>query len=283
MALSRKGLHSATRSSLVGSHGKFTTIILVVLGADFPKAVLVKLKQYIEAFFVPLQVECIGPVAIDGTKADPAAAASIKRRINPDTQQLQLFAGDCIPYVTKKVAENRDLSRRALVTMGVTMIDLTPKEDWNFVYGLARPMDGCGVFSMHRFSPAFNGERALSPEAEHQLILERCCKVVTHEITHLFGVKHCVHFKCLMNGVNHVGELQLQPLLECPSCTKKLTAQLRWPLRQRYETLAKALRECGFHTQADFVATHLLPRLDTHVASSPGPTTADAEPATAAS
>ena len=31
----------------------------------------------------------------------------------------------------------------------------------------------------------------------------RACKVMVHEVCHMFGIKHCVYFHCLMNGSNH--------------------------------------------------------------------------------
>jgi len=29
---------------------------------------------------------------------------------------------------------------------------------------------------------------------------------MTHEIGHMFGIHHCVHFSCLLNGSNHLEE-----------------------------------------------------------------------------
>ena len=34
---------------------------------------------------------------------------------------------------------------------------------------------------------------------------------MTHEIGHMFGIKHCVHFNCLMNGSNHEEENDSKP------------------------------------------------------------------------
>jgi archaemetzincin len=35
--------------------------------------------------------------------------------------------------------------------MAVTAVDLYPKESWNFVFGQANIVSGCGVFSFARF------------------------------------------------------------------------------------------------------------------------------------
>ena len=36
------------------------------------------------------------------------------------------------------------------------------------------------------------------------LTLRRSCKVLAHEACHMFGIEHCVWFRCLMNGSNHL-------------------------------------------------------------------------------
>lgn len=232
-------------------HGPFNTIALVIIGEGFSTALLAKLKKYISAFFM-LNVEIVGPYNVD-----QGDAVKIQRRVHPDTG-LQLFAGDCIQFCTSVVNQNRDLCRRTVCKMGVTMYDLTPREEWNFVYGLAYPLESSGCFSMCRFSPSFNEEKVQSPEAVDQVIFERCCKVVSHEITHLFGVKHCVHYKCLMNGVNHIGELREQPLLECPLCCKKLSLQIGWDLGERFKAVSAVMEEFGFE-EAAVVRSMLLP------------------------
>jgi len=33
-------------------------------------------------------------------------------------------------------------------------------------------------------------------------VLKRACKVLSHEITHMFNAKHCTFFRCRMNGSN---------------------------------------------------------------------------------
>ena len=39
-----------------------------------------------------------------------------------------------------------------------------------------------------------------APCCHQQVLLKRACKVASHEILHMFGVKHCVFFHCRMNG-----------------------------------------------------------------------------------
>jgi archaemetzincin len=238
-------------------HASYNTIALVILGSDgFPPQDVVSLKMYVSSFFL-LPVEVVGPLSV----TDDEAVAEIRRRQHPDTG-LQLFAGDCIQFAKKAILKNRDLSRRVVATMGITMVDLTKDHDWNFLYGLASPLDSSGCFSMCRFSPTFNEEKVPDAAAAARLILQRSCKVLTHELTHIFGVKHCVHFQCLMNGVNHVRELQQQSLLECPLCCRKLCLQLGWrDLGERYKKQALALTALGYQEEAAFINSVVLPVL----------------------
>ena len=52
--------------------------------------------------------------------------------------------------------------------------------------------------------------------------LRACGKVLTHEIGHLFGIKHCIYWECRMNGANHQNEFNDQPFYICPICLHKL-------------------------------------------------------------
>jgi archaemetzincin len=39
----------------------------------------------------------------------------------------------------------------------------------------------------------------MASENAEDLLLRRNCKVLAHEIAHMFGITHCVFFNCLMN------------------------------------------------------------------------------------
>jgi len=41
--------------------------------------------------------------------------------------------------------------------LSVTMVDIYPRDSWNFVFGLASLKDRTGVFSFKRYDPAFQG------------------------------------------------------------------------------------------------------------------------------
>lgn len=67
--------------------------------------------------------------------------------------------------------------------------------------------------------PADLGEGAKDLEV---LLLGRSCKILVHEIGHLLGVDHCVHFRCVMNGSGHLAEDFRQPAHMCPVDLRKL-------------------------------------------------------------
>src|SRR5690606_32924923 len=110
------------------------------------------------------------------------------------------------------VALEGKLPADALLLIGLTMTDLYPGEDWNFVFGYAALDNRVGVYSLLRFDPAIvEPGRATTLEQRRALMLERGLKLMTHELTHSFGVRHCIHYDCLMNGANHIEESDAHP------------------------------------------------------------------------
>ena len=62
---------------------------------------------------------------------------------------------------------------------------------------------------------------------------------MAHEITHMFGVRHCVHYKCLMNGSNHLEEAEKKPLYLCVICLRKLQSNIKFDIYERYLKLSE--------------------------------------------
>jgi archaemetzincin len=83
-------------------------------------------------------------------------------------------------------------------------------------------------------------------------VLRRALKLVTHETGHALGLEHCVFYRCLMNGVRSLGEVDPQPLHACPVCLAKLRAALGFEPRARYERLAAFYRRHGLEAEAAF-------------------------------
>jgi len=179
-----------------------------------------------------------------------------------DEGQLQLDA-ETVRNKLMKMKKPRD----SFCMLGVTMCDLyiiKHGEAWNFVFGQASLMDGVGVFSFARYDPSgcfleAHDEDVL-PEMEpkeYQLLLRRCCRVLTHEGTHVIGLRHCIDFQCLMNGSNHLGESDGSPLHLCPLCLRKLQNGCSFDPIVRYNLLLEWYLQHDFIEDAEWVRAQL--------------------------
>ena len=74
---------------------------------------------------------------------------------------------------------------------------------------------------------------------------------MVHEIGHMFGLKHCTYYECLMNGIMSASEArQGGTRIFCPICVKKLKANLKFDTAERYKKLIQVSKELGFDTEA---------------------------------
>jgi len=105
-----------------------------------------------------------------------------------------------------------------------------------------------GVYSFSRYDPRFYGQGP-SADSRH-LVLRRSCKVLAHETAHMFGVEHCIWYRCLMNGSNHLGEADARPLHLCPVDLRKLQWSIGFDVAERYRVLCDFYRRAGFDDEA---------------------------------
>lgn len=167
---------------------------------------------------------------------------TITRRRNPHTKNRQFLAGDLMVALEQRLAPD------AFCLLGVTMSDLYPEPAWNFVFGMASLRDRVGVYSFARYDPAFYG--AQRDAQSRQLILRRSCQVLAHETAHMFGLEHCIHFSCLMNGANHLAENDRQPMHLCPVCLRKLQHSVGFDVLARYQKLQQTCEKLGLTAEA---------------------------------
>jgi archaemetzincin len=106
-----------------------------------------------------------------------------------------------------------------------------------YVFGLASPSARVGVHSMLRYDPGFANADARPPGFE-RTILQRALRVVVHETAHMLGLRHCVHFACVMNPTAGLVDLDALPLDLCPVCSSKLWRATGVSLQQRWQQLA---------------------------------------------
>ncbi|KAF4012951.1 hypothetical protein G4228_003855 [Cervus hanglu yarkandensis] len=160
------------------------------------------LKGYCEAFFYGLTVKLLEPI--------PVSATRCSFRINDSTRNLQIHAG-----------------------VGI--------------FSFARY--GTDFYSSHYKGKVKRLERKSSsdysvfddyylPEVSSALLL-RSCKTLTHEIGHIFGLRHCQWLACLMQGSNHLEEADRRPLDLCPICLRKLQSAVGFRLRDRCKALVR--------------------------------------------
>ena len=136
-------------------------------------------NEYLEIYF-QLKTKTLAPISND-------VVPNSYRRMMDGHEQL--LAGYLLTDVLKK---EKPLNRIAL--MGLSELDLYPKPEWNYVFGLASYHDKIGVSSIYRLQ---DGE--LTAE-NFNLCLSRLLKISSHEIGHMFGLHHCIADKLNIIG-----------------------------------------------------------------------------------
>lgn len=170
-------------------------------------------------------------------------------RVNPYTTTRQVLTTDILASLKHYLPVD------AFCVLAVTMQDLYPDPLWNFVFGQASLEDRVAVFSFARYDPAFYG--IPRDEGYRTILLRRCCKVVIHEIGHLFGLPHCLFYSCSMNGSNHLQESDARPMHLCPVCLRKLHHSIGFDVIDRYFDLFQFYQQVGFAEEARWVQRRL--------------------------
>lgn len=134
----------------------------------------------------------------------------------------------------------------AAALIAFTSSDLFPDETLNFVFGQASLGERVGVWSLYRLG------RPDASEAAFKLTLLRTLKIAAHETGHMFSVRHCTKYECVMNGTNHLAESDRHPLDACPECMAKLCWAAGADPRERYARLAEFCAEHGLEDERRF-------------------------------
>jgi archaemetzincin len=181
-------------------------------------------------YFFGLKTVLLKPISIDKIPKE-------KKRTLFETEQLDAS------YIIQKVLPN-EIPDDGIVIMGLTAWDLYPDPDWNYVFGLASYSRRTAVTSMFRF------EDYDFRDGNYSLCLNRLIKTSTHEISHMFTVPHCVHGECLMNGANHIAELDGQPNALCSVCLAKLSWNLDFENVRRMKKMISFCKKHKLETDA---------------------------------
>jgi len=199
---------------------------LGTFGPDAPSLALI--RQYAAAFFM-MDVVLLDPLPID---------PKITSRVNAGQRQLR--TGDILDLLRRRLPGD------AFCIVGITMIDLYPSEAWNYVFGQASLSERVGVYSFARYG---GGSK--------ELMLRRSCKVLAHETGHMFGIHHCIWYRCVMNGSNHLGEFDARPLQLCPVDLRKLQWSVGFDVVARYRKLREASAAAHFDDEVQWLDAEL--------------------------
>ena len=156
------------------------------------------------------------------------------RRIHPQWGDRQILAS----HITMKLLRPQ-LPEDAAALIAFTSSDLYPGVELNYVFGQASFRDRVGVWSLYRLGKPDADERSFL------LMLLRTLKIAAHETGHMFSIKHCTKYECVMSGTNHLNETDRRPLDACPECMAKICWATNTNPRERF---AKLARFCADHS-----------------------------------
>lgn len=105
--------------------------------------------------------------------------------------------------------------------LAVAQVDLY-SPGLNFVFGEAELRGDVAIISLARLNPGFYH---LPPD--ELLLKERALKEATHELGHLFGLRHCPNAGCVMHFSNTLADTDQKDSIFCNQCEKRLKALLQ--------------------------------------------------------
>ncbi len=191
-------------------------------------------------------MECFYGLKTKILKILPIQSLGVTTRIHAQTQQRQALTSDILQLLKTRLPQD------GYCLLAVTMIDLYPKPDWNFVFGQASLKERVGVYSFARYKPGLRGTTAAQ-----NLMLRRSAQTLLHETAHMFGMWHCIYYQCVVNGSNHIMELDSRPLHFCPVCLRKLYATFPEDPVVRYQRILKTFNAIGLNEEAKWFADRL--------------------------
>lgn len=163
------------------------------------------------------------------------------KRRNPYSRQTQYLS----TYLLHDVLVPT-IPSNAAAYLGITATDLWPGKDWNFVFGQASLSKRVGVWSLARYG-------SLSKEdGSFTTFLRRTMKTAVHETGHMFSIKHCTLYKCLMCGSNSMEESDSRPMRMCPQCLPKLCHATGSKIKKRFQNLERLFTKFKLLEEANY-------------------------------
>lgn len=157
-------------------------------------------------------------------------------RLNKLTRTRQVRAGHILDDVLTPAVPSD-----AAALIAFTADDLYPDSSKSYVFGQASLEDPVGVWSLAR----------LDDNTDTRGFLVRTLKIAAHETGHMFSMRHCTKYECLMSGTNHLAETDRRPIDACPECTAKICWLSDVDQAQRYDRLALFFQNNGMGQEAN--------------------------------
>jgi archaemetzincin len=182
---------------------------------------------YLEAFYGL-------PVEQMPARAFPTTYPNV--RYNNYLHSRQVKTGHILNDVLRSI-----LPADAAALIAFTTNDLYPDESMNYVFGQASMENRVAVWSLYR----------LGKHANYDTFLRRTLKIAAHETGHMFSMRHCIIYECVMNGTNQLAETDSRPIDACPDCMAKIAWLSDSDPKIRYKRLAAFCRKNGLTKEAD--------------------------------
>ena len=263
-------------------------------GPRVPARFLERLTEYTAAFFAGERVVLLPSIDLsterphelwwNGFKFAQGRGKSqkmmkhrLKIRYHAGTGRRQVQVDSLLSQLAelRTSREFRDRYPDAFCLVGVTLEDLYDTKPDLFVAGMAAGGSKVGVFQFFRYDPALRfstefwyktspcdgragdeAERKQQANAASELLLARSCKLLVHEICHIYGIDHCKFYDCVMNGSGHLAEDFRQPFHLCPVDLRKLAFRLGLGVQDRYRRLHTfCQKNAGFAAYGRWIAS----------------------------
>ncbi len=180
------------------------------------KKVIDAAADYLKAFY---QL----PLKMLPTKQFPSKIDKTNFRMRGYPSKRQIRTG----FILDKILKPK-LPKDAAALIAFTNEDLYPSDTMNFVFGQASLADRVGVWSLLRL------EKGTTP----LIFLHRTLKIAAHETGHMFSMRHCTKYSCVMSGTNNLVETDSRPIDAGPECTAKVIYLSKVDPKKRYSDLA---------------------------------------------
>lgn len=128
-------------------------------------------------------------------------------------KRRQYFADE----ILRRLLSKRGSNEKLLIVVDVDIYST----GLNFVFGLAEPDKGICIISLKRLRQQFYGLNE-----DESLFIDRIKKEATHELGHLFNLRHCLNKKCVMHFSNSIYDTDEKTSFFCDKCRRLLACEM---------------------------------------------------------